>query len=245
MSGLPLRKSSIFLLLFLIIAGYGGNYFKLSFFHGIDFLFGSIASLIVARLYGVTWAVLCAFLASLHTILIWEHPYAVVIFTLETLFVGWWWRKTNNILLLDTIYWGIIGMPLVWLFYGAVMKITVVSVWIIALKQSVNGIFNALIASLLLTYLPLDKLSDRLGKARLISFEQTILNLLVATISFPALIFLTMDAQREISREELVIGSHMQTIARSTVSELQVWHGITLASLQELAALASWEGQQK
>ncbi|MGL6284118.1 MAG: hypothetical protein ACRC2J_17070, partial [Microcoleaceae cyanobacterium] len=35
--------------------GYLGNYLKLNLFFGVDFLFGSIATLLVVYLYGTVW----------------------------------------------------------------------------------------------------------------------------------------------------------------------------------------------
>lgn len=54
-----LHKRSFLALLILIAAGYAGNYFSLPLFFGIDFLFGSIAILLVVR-FGTKWGTLAA-----------------------------------------------------------------------------------------------------------------------------------------------------------------------------------------
>jgi hypothetical protein len=127
-----------------------------SLFFGVDFLFGSIAVLIIVSLYGMEWGTLAAMIAASHTFFLWEHPYAAIILTFEALVVGWWLRrKRQNLLVLDGFYWIFIGMPLVWLFYDGVMGVQDQAVLLIMLKQSVNGMFNALIASLLLTHSPI------------------------------------------------------------------------------------------
>jgi hypothetical protein len=168
-----LQSAGVFILL--LITGYLGNYFKYPFVFSVDFLFGSIAVLMIVQLYGLAWGTFAAILASLHTIILWQHPYAVIIFTVEALFVGWGLKgKTNNLLLLDILYWLLIGMPLVWLFYTGFLGLESSYVVLIMLKQAVNGICNALIASLLLVHLPFYQWAKRPQFAKTISFEQTL-----------------------------------------------------------------------
>ncbi len=81
-------KKSFLALLFLTFAALAGNYFTLDLFFGIFFVFGSIASLIALYLFGNTWGIFIALVSSIPTILLWHHPYAAIIFTLEILFVA-------------------------------------------------------------------------------------------------------------------------------------------------------------
>ena len=105
-------------LILLTVAGCLGNFFNLPLFFGVDFLFGSIATLIIVYLYGSVWGTLAAFVASISTYYDWGHPYAIIIFTCEALFVSLLLgRKGQSMVLLDGIYWLFIGMPLVGLFY--------------------------------------------------------------------------------------------------------------------------------
>ncbi len=55
-------KSMAFLVL-LILAGFLGDYFAVPLFFGADFLFGSIAVLLVLYLYGFPWGIFAAFVA--------------------------------------------------------------------------------------------------------------------------------------------------------------------------------------
>ena len=107
----------------LMAAGLAGNYFSLPLFFGVDFLFGSIAVLIVVQLYGILWGTVAAAIVSSYTYILWGHPYALAIFIGEAFFVGLLLRRQRqNLLLLDGIYWLCIGMPLIWLFYGTLMQ---------------------------------------------------------------------------------------------------------------------------
>ena len=169
------RRRSQIALLILAIAGYAGNCFPIPLVHSIDFIFGSIATLIAVRLYGSGWGTLVAAIASLHTLVIWRHPYAILIFMVEALSIGWGLRhKSQNLLLLAALYWACIGLPLVWLFYGGILGFEVSSVWLVGLKQAVNGMLDALIASFVLTNLPLDRWAARPQFAKTLTFEQTL-----------------------------------------------------------------------
>lgn len=101
----------------LLIAGYVGNYFSLSLFFGVDFIFGSIATLMVVVYYGSAWGVLSALIAGSYTLILWKHPYALIVLVAEAAFLGWRLRRRrDNLVLLDTVFWVILGMPLVYFF---------------------------------------------------------------------------------------------------------------------------------
>ena len=148
-------KPQFFLaLISLIVASCLGNFFHLPLFLGVDFLFGSIPVLIAVYFYGTIWGTLTAFLGSIYTYFLWGHPYGILIFTGEALFVSLLLqKKRRSIAVLDSIYWLLIGMPLVGLFYGIFIGLPSSTVWLIALKKSINGIFNGLIANLIVNYL--------------------------------------------------------------------------------------------
>jgi signal transduction histidine kinase len=234
------RLSSFFFLILAIAAGYAGNYFNLPLFFGVDYLFGSIPILMVVCLYGRTWGTIAAAIAGIHTYFLWGHPYAAFILTLEGFFVGTGLhRKQQNLLLLDGFYWVLIGMPLVLLFYGGVLDVQNQTAWLIALKQGTNGIFNALIASLLLTHLPLQRWAFRPKVPKLLSFQQTLFNLLVAFVFFPAFTLLVLHGWSTISNIESTIQANLQRESQNVVTELQLWHQQRVRVLNQLANVAA------
>ena len=225
---------SVFFLAFLILAGYAGNYFKWPLFSTVDFLFGSIAVLIVLRLYGWFWGTAAGFVAGFYTLLSWKHPYAWIIFTLEAFFVGWGLRRrqNQNLLTMDAIYWLTIGMPLAILFYGNFIKAGTIPSLTIMLKQGVNGIFNALIAALLVTNIPLDKFTNRPRAVSQQSFEQILVNFLVAFVLLPTLILVAWDSQDAMQREELSIEQTLIVAAEDLSVELDLWQEQNSAKLE-------------
>lgn len=146
-----------YFIFFLVLSLFGvlGNYLSLPLFFGVSFIFGSIAVLITIRLLGTASAVAVAVIAGSYTYIIWGHPYAMVIFTVEALVVGLLWqRKIANLVLADIIFWLVAGLPLVWLFYSGVMNMEQSPTFMIALKQAVNGVANAIIATYLILLIP-------------------------------------------------------------------------------------------
>ncbi len=234
------RLSSSIALGILLVAGYAGNYFNLPLFFGLDFLFGSIAVLLVVYLYGTTWGAIAAIIASSQTIFLWGHPYAAVILTLEGLFIGCCLRhKRQNLLLLDGFYWVLIAMPLVWLFYSKVMGVPDQTVLLVMLKQSVNGIFNALIASLLLNHSLIHNWVARPKVAKTLSLQQTLFNLLVVFVFFPALTLMVLHTRSAVSNVETTIQANLQNASTDLAVQLRLWYDQSQIALNQLAAVAA------
>jgi len=230
----------------LIILGYLGNFFKMHLFFGVDFLFGSIASLIVVYLYGTKWGTLAALIVSAHTYFLWNHPYAIIIFTLETTFVGVMLnqQRYKNMVLLDGIYWILLGMPLGGLLFKFVLDVSTTQTLLIMLKQSVNGFFNALMANLIITYLPIHKLAGFPREKKYSSFQQTIFNLLMAFILFPALTLTIFNGQHILHTIENDIQKELMAAKAPIVNNLKYWYEKHLNAIAELAKIRSQAGDR-
>ncbi|RUS94286.1 ATP-binding protein [Trichormus variabilis] len=227
-------------LILLIIAGFLGNYCRWTLFFDIDFLFGSIAVWIVVCLYGVRWGTLAGFLAGSCTYVIWHHPYTTFTFTAEALFVGWLFhrRQHHNIVLLDALFWLVIGMPLIWLFYAIILHVDPIQARIILFKQPTNGIFNALIASLLLTHSPIHRWVDRQPAISTLSLQQTLFNLLVAFVSVPTLVLIVLASHQVVNDIKNMTRLDLNDASRYLTVEVRGWYEQRLASVNGLAELA-------
>nr|WP_321465152.1 PAS domain-containing protein [uncultured Desulfobulbus sp.] len=137
----------IFLCVILGLFGYAGNWFNVCIFFNVDFLFGSVFSMLAILLLGRLYGIISALIAASCTYLLWNHPWAAINFTCEAIFVSWLFdRRKGNLVIYDLIYWLGLGMPLVFLFYHFVMGITVQATMIVMLKQAINGLINTLLA---------------------------------------------------------------------------------------------------
>ena len=98
----PMTGGTMVALPLLILAGVLGNYLTIPLFFGADFIFGSVAVLLVLYLYGLPWGMAAAILIHSYTYFLWEHPYGWINFVSEALFIGFFLRKGGlNILQLD------------------------------------------------------------------------------------------------------------------------------------------------
>jgi len=161
-----------------------GNIFTLPLFFGVDFLWGSIAVIIILQRYGLGWGIFAALISSVYTYFLWQHPYGILYLLVETIWLGWWLKRNQklNLVWYDAWYWGIIGIPLIWLTFTFLLHLGSQVTWLIALKWSVNGIFNALIATAILNYTTIGVKKQSEVVLKTVSFQQTIAHLLAITV---------------------------------------------------------------
>ena len=137
---------------FALLVGLGllGNYFKYPLFLGIDFLFGNIFALVALQVLGWGRGVLAAAIIASYTILLWNHPYYVVILTAEVAVVGFLTARYKvGLVLADALYWVTIGMALSYVLYRGVLDVPSGNAFLIICKSAINGIASALVARLL------------------------------------------------------------------------------------------------
>ncbi|WPL14813.1 MULTISPECIES: PAS domain S-box protein [Thiorhodovibrio] len=150
MFGLPPLVPLTLALAVLAVLAVLGNILSVPVAFGVVFIFGSVFAMLAVVLLGPLPATLVGFAGGLYTWVLWGHPYALVIMTLEPLVVGLiYWRWRANLVLADMGFWLFLGAPLVILFYGQFIGLPWPAVFQIALKQPLNGVFNALLAGLL------------------------------------------------------------------------------------------------
>lgn len=146
-----LNKHTVSSVLVLSLLALLGNYAAYPLFYSVAFIFGSISVIYAALSLGRFAAVFVAFVGGLYTFHLWGHPYAIIIFMAEAFWVATLIKRcTFHAVLIDVAYWLLLGIPLVFLFYTQFIGLPINAAALIGLKQSLNGIFNALIASFIL-----------------------------------------------------------------------------------------------
>ncbi|MGD1902295.1 MAG: ATP-binding protein [Geitlerinemataceae cyanobacterium] len=220
------RQRGIVLALILAALGYLGNVLSLPMFFGVDFLFGSLATTIAAIALGPRGGGVVALVSSLYTLQLWGHSYAAIIFTLEAVWLGWCWRRgRQNLVVRDLMFWCAVGMPLVVLFYRYVLALSWKTVALIALKQSVNGIFCTSIVAFLMLHTPFGAwLLRSLELPRLKrGIQQITFNFLVAIVFIP--IFGLTIADSRLARNQLDAEwqSKLQVALAQAVRTVEIW----------------------
>ena len=130
------------------------NLWPVPLYYGIQLVLGSVPPILALLLWRTWWAVPMGLLAALQTWKLWGHPWAVVIFTLEMVWLTLAVRRftapgqedNGRVVLFSMAYWLVLGTPLVLLFYGVVLGIDPTNVQIAAVKQAFNGVLNTVLA---------------------------------------------------------------------------------------------------
>lgn len=188
-----------------------GNWLSLSLFFGVDLIFGSVAVMLAVAWLGVRAAAVVALIGGLYTLVLWGHPYAVPGFVLEGLIVGWLVRRRrwNNMVMACLAFWVILGVPLVLFFYGSVMGMATSAVWLVALKQAVNGVLNALLASLVLL-----AWHHRHGAPTALSLRLMLFHCLLAAILVAGILPIIIDARMQREQHERVVAERLADVGR-------------------------------
>lgn len=176
-----LKKITMFIIL--LFLGVSGNYFKIQLFMGADLVFGTIFVLIMLKFYGLRWAVTGSLITSSYTYRLWNNPYGILLYTLEILFIGLMQkRKNKNIILLSSIYWVLIAMPLQAVMLHILIKLNSTEAYLIILKNAINGILNAYIANLIILLIPIIKNYAKGDRNINISVNQIFFNMFLGAV---------------------------------------------------------------
>jgi signal transduction histidine kinase len=218
----------------LIAAGLAGNYLNYPIFLNINFLFGSLFAMLALQFFGFGRGVLAAALIASYTYVLWNEPYAMIIMTAEVAFVAWLMaRRRMGMVVADTLYWIVIGMPLGYLFYKVVLNVSVDSAYIIMTKQAVNGIANALLARLAFTAVALRT------RIVLTPYREIVYNLLVFFVLCPALIMLAVGSRRNFEETDTKIRTQLQQKSVSVTRRLETWVQNRTTAVVALATIAA------
>lgn len=118
---------------------------------GTDLVFGGVAYLLAAVALGPWQGAAAAAIASVRTLFIWGHPYALLIFCLEALVVGYLVRRRDRRpLVADLVFWAALGVPILFLTYWGILGVRGSTASVLFLKQPFNGLIDALAVETLL-----------------------------------------------------------------------------------------------
>ena len=211
----PLR----YLLLLFALAALSllGNWLNVPLFFGVDLIFGSVAVILAVAWLGVWGATLVALVGATYTWILWGQPFSMIAFVLEGLIVACLYHrlKLRNMVLADLFFWGLVGIPVVGFCYGVVLDLAASAVGLIALKQAVNGVFNALLASLLL--LSAAYLRKQAG---LLSLSSIVFHCALSAILLVGMVPILFDARTQREQHETMMAWRLTEVARVLVTRL-------------------------
>ena len=233
-------KYSFLLFPALIVAGLAGNYFNYSIFHNINFLFGGIFAMLALQFFGLGRGILAAAIIAGYTYFLWNHPYAIIFMTAEVATVGWLMiRRKIGLVLADTLFWFLVGMPLVYLFYHVAMHVPLEDIYIVMTKHAVNGIANALVARLIFTGYAL------WSRSSLTSYSEIVYNLLAFFVLCSVLIILAVESRADFTETDLRIRSSLIRDRESLSLRLGTWVVNRKSAIFNLAEMAASKSPQQ
>ncbi|MDX1539032.1 ATP-binding protein [Arsukibacterium sp.] len=207
-----------------LIAAVGLNFTRLPLFFSVEFIFGSAFAVLALLVLGRTAAVLVGLAAAAVTLFIWGHPYAFLVFSAEIIWLCWRWRSDKGLILVqqDLLFWILIGVPAVTLFYSFGLNINWQAALLIALKQMTNGVFNTLLASLLIVLLQSRGWSSRFLALPLISLRQLLFHILIALTLFAGCVPLLLDARKLQAEYTQSVEQRLRLVADTLQKQLKL-----------------------
>lgn len=122
----------------------------------------------------------------------------MLVFTAEIVWLSWRWRPQNGLILVqqDLLFWLVAGLPVVSLLYAYGLDTHWQTSALIALKQMANGVFNTLLASLLVLVLQLRFGKSGFNAMPLISLRQLLFHVLITLTLVAGVVPLMLDAKK-------------------------------------------------
>jgi diguanylate cyclase (GGDEF)-like protein/PAS domain S-box-containing protein len=179
---------------------------------------------------------LVALVSGGYTIVLWGHPYAALVLLAEVLFVGIALRRASDRNLPEwvLVFWTSLGLPLVMLVYHFSVDMAWTAAIMVAFKQGLNDLFNALLAVFLLRFMPAWWFSQN-ARPRSQNVHQLLTNLLVAFAFLPVLVVITINARNTVATTEAEIKQHLSSSAEYISSQLATWQRENFKQLASVA----------
>ena len=216
------------------LLGFVVNWLQLEIFFGVDFLFGSIFVMFALLLYGGIAGVIAGTMAATCTLFHWSHPWAFISLAGESFFIAWWLRNRSRDLLVPAIiYWLCLGGPFVWCS-DHLLGLPLQSSLLVMLKQGVNGVVNALAATMVVQVIRLRSRSSD----KLLSLRQLLATTIMSFVLFPALAYLGIETWVHLHQEEAEIVQQTSHTAEQSREAVRSWvesHYRNVITLAELA----------
>lgn len=212
----PLTPRDGVILLLLALLAFFGNMLPIPLMFGVDVLLGGIFVYITLLRYSTLCALLVGLPGFWATFLLWDHPYAAYLLTLEIIVLGYLcYRLPQRELPLLMVYiWVPVGAALGFYFYFENLDLPLIDASMVALKQAINSIANAAVAVVLYLlagpYL-FKRSNKRIHAREALFYLPALLTILVVTL----MLFIISQVQLRVMNQEIE-----RRLAQSQISML-------------------------
>jgi len=233
---MDVQTNSAKLTLFFLLSALAflGNWFSIELFPEFSFLLGSLFVMLAIIYVGGVYGVVAGIIAGFCTYFAWNHPWASVVASCEALFVALLYaRRKGNLVIYDIIYWAVLGMPLVYIYSHHVFGMDLRISLLFMLKQSVNGIFNTLVAVLVFTLFQFARKPSNEGTA----YSQLIFVVMVSLVLMPALFFFIAGMRVYLDDEKEGLAARVSFICDAAQRNLADWISERQHNVRSLSAM--------
>ncbi|TVP44414.1 MAG: response regulator [Halomonas sp.] len=158
--GLMSSTPKKWLLFVLVVLAVAGNMLQFSVLFNVYFVFGSVAVMLAIAWLGIPAAILVGTFSGVYSYFIWENPVTIFVFILEAVVVGWLYHyKIKNLIIACLIFWAVVAAPIDLFLFPVLLGWSQELTALVYLKQAINGILNAVIASAIIIMFGLSNLS--------------------------------------------------------------------------------------
>lgn len=235
-----LRTSMLFVILTVLTAVF--SVIGLEFSYGAEFMLCGATLLIMLVLYGSHWAAIMALIIGLGFYFSGYGSFILLLIGLEMILVGYMYeRKRGFLLLWDSLFWFGIGAPLAAVLFCLQTNEYNAEALLQYFMFAMSGLLNALIADVVVTYMPWKRLLPDL-RTKPVYLNELLMHLSVAIVFIPFLLNMLIDSrdmQQDIERDSLA-RIELQT-AQITDALLQMnrkqRQGLNLGSIMEAGKL--------
>ena len=210
-----LPKHRLLIALVLGGAGFVANLLHVPLLFSIDLLFGGIFVMLALQICGLSGGLIAAVIAGSASWLVWNHPYSILVFLVELLLTGVLFRRWQaNLMLANTLYWLVVGMPLAFFLHHNILHLEYTHSQAIMLKQALNGITNVIVARMIFIWLQAVPGFHAIY-TQSISFQERISTLLASFVMAASLLLLAVESRTNMVRMEqqvvaLLASAHRQ-----------------------------------
>ena len=212
------------LALSLIAGGLGFilNCFPVTIVEARPITFGGVFGWVVIILCGPWYGLLTTVITALPVMLAWHSPVPMLMLSLEAITVGWLVRKKMTPLVADLFYWVGIGIPLATLISFVLLKLPAPENLAIVIQAPFNRLLNLLLAELLLTFIPLQRLIELASEMRPQepSLRYQIWKGFVFFTTIPLLLLTILIGHRESRQQEAEAAHRLQNASGAIAREV-------------------------
>jgi signal transduction histidine kinase/DNA-binding NarL/FixJ family response regulator/HPt (histidine-containing phosphotransfer) domain-containing protein len=208
-------------------------------YYKLSLLLGSIPALISLELFGKRSAIFTGITAAAGTLLLWNQPYPFLVLTAEILFIVLLSGIIRNRMLCGAVFWSGLGVPTIWLVFHFILGSDSGSASVYAFKFGVNGLFNIMLASLILMAIRFIRFRRYDDPELRIPLIDAMSMLLISVVFLPALLMIAMHVRSEQADHEARSLQLSQKVLSGAQELIGEWLEERTSTLKTLAHTAT------